>query len=216
MGESKPIIMSCAAQCSLLNFEVAHLQDITKIAERICKSRFLELQEQWKRGSWDIDRTNCLVEIPEYHLYIQAYLATLKALLDLLAQLASSEGIVDKRVHGFHKKGNQIGGELLLILQTKAFPQYAEIASKLLRLIKEHKITWIDQVGKLRDNLVHPTKGMPLVMFGLELQVVSDNLRLMRILQPTIDGQYFADYAQKTLGNAEIFSKDFLSILKSA
>jgi hypothetical protein len=215
IGESKQIIGSCAAQCSLLNFEIVHLPIVSRKAEKICESRYLELQEQWKRAPWDVRKTNCLVEIPEYHLYIQAYLATVKVLLDLLAQLVSTEGIVDKRVHGFHKKGKEIGGELLQILQTRFFSEYSDSASQLTKLIKEHKHTWIDQVGNLRDGLIHPNKGMSLVMFGLKLQATSKGLKLLYILQPTINRQYFNDYAQKTLRNAENFSKDFLSILKT-
>jgi len=114
------------------------------------------LQGDWAKATWDLDRCDYLVEIPEFHLCVEAYLSTIKTLLDLLAQLVTTEGIVNKKVHGFHKKRSQVGGELLHVLEAKAYSAKKSIASQLHQQVQEHKAIWIDQVVQLRDNLVHP------------------------------------------------------------
>jgi hypothetical protein len=215
-GSSKPIVMSCAAQCGLLWYQASKIPALVQNAERLCESRFLKLQRQWEKAPWDIEKPYYLVEVPEFHLYVQAYLATIKTFLDLLVQLISTEGIVDKSIHGFHKKGNQIGGQLLHILKTRARTMKENTAHQLHRLIEEQKTVWIDQAVNIRDVLVHPEEGMSQVMFRLEIGLDNGNLKLLKILQPSVNGQPFDKYTQTTLQHIEHFSKRFLDIMKAA
>jgi hypothetical protein len=76
-------------------------------------------------------------EIPEVHLFIQVFLNSVKAFLDLIVQLIYTEEIVYKNIHGFHKKGNDPGGEILHIFRTKQTNK--KTAKHILGLIKEHK-----------------------------------------------------------------------------
>ena len=215
-GKSKAIIASCAAQFSLLEYQATKLPSIVQYSRKMCELRFKELHNQWEKSPWDVNKSDYLVEIPEFHLNIQAYLATIKALLDLTAQLISAEGIVNKTVHGFHKKGILVGGELLQILNTKAKPEKAETALKLFKLIDEQKTIWIDRAVDVRDLLVHPEEGLIQIMFKLEIGVSKGNLKLLQVLQPSLAGQQFDEYAQITFIQVVNFSKTFLRIIKAA
>jgi hypothetical protein len=215
-GNSKAIISSCAAQFSLLEYQATKLQSLVHRSRKICELRFKELHDQWEKSPWDVKKCDYLVEIPEFHLNIQAYLATIKALLDLTAQLISAKGIVNKTVHGFHKKGTRVGGELLQILNTKAKPEKADTASKLIKLIDEQKTIWIDRAVEVRDILIHPEEGLLQIMFRLEISVKKGELKLLKIKQPSLASQPFAEYAQITFMQVENFSKAFLKIIKAA
>lgn len=214
-GPSKAIVTSCAAQYGLLNYIAVRLPRVLRDCQKSCKARFRELQGEWTKAPWDSEKCVYLVEIPEFHLQAQAYLATIKTFLDLLAQLITSEGLVDKKVHGFHKKRGQTGGELLHILDGKAYSAKREIASQLHKLVEEQKVLWIDQAIELRDGLVHPEKGMHQVMFGLDIESDKEGLRLIEILHPSIDGQDFGKYAQKTTQHISRFSIRFLNAFKA-
>jgi hypothetical protein len=214
-GSSRSIVMSCAAQYGLLNHGASQIPLMLKNCEKLCKARFVELQTDWAKAPWELERCYYLVEIPEFHLYAQAYLSTIKTFLDMLAQLVTTEGIVNRKVHGFHKKRNQVGGEFLHILDVKAYSAKRGIASQLRQLVEEHKAVWIDQAIELRDNLVHPERGMYQVTFRLEIELDDERLRLARILPPAIDSQGFGEYAQETMNRIRHFSKLFLYTLKT-
>lgn len=215
-GSSRSIITSCAAQYSLLNYEVSQILLSLKNCEKLCKGRFLKLQQEWAKAPWKLDRCYYLVEVPQFHLSAEAYLSTVKTFLDVLAQLVTTEGVVNKRVHGFHKVRNQIGGEFLHILDVKAYSVKKYIASQLHQLVEDHKIIWINQAIELRDNLVHPERGMYQVMFELKIELDNDSLRLAQILPPAIDGQGFGEYAQNTMNHIQNFSRLFLHTLKAS
>jgi hypothetical protein len=143
------------------------------------------------------------------------FLTTIKTFLDLLVQLVTTEGILNKKVHGFHKKGRQIGGELLHYLDTKAHPEKRSVASQLKQLIEDQKGIWINQSIELRDNLVHPEKGLAQVMFSLEIKQINGRLGLVRIVPPAVDGHSFSEYTQETMQRIHDFSELFLQILKA-
>ena len=214
-GASKPIIQSCAAQYGLLNYGTSQIPLVLNNCEKLCRARFLELQRQWVKAPWDVDSCWYFVEIPEFHLYAQMFLSTIKTFLDLLVQLVTTEGVLNKKVHGFHKKGSQIGGELLHYLDTKALPEKRSVALQLKQLIEEQKGIWINQSIELRDNLVHPEKGLPQVMFSLEIKQINGRLGLVRIVPPTVDGRSFSEYTQETMQRVHDFSERFLQILKA-
>jgi len=216
IGNSKSIIVSTAAQYSLLEYQANKLPSLVQHSQKMCELRFRELCDQWEKAPWDVNKCDYLVEVPEFHLNIQAYLATIKVFLDLIVQLISSEGIVNTAIQGFHKKGEVIGGRILNILENNAKQEKSETAHKLLKFIDGQKNSWIDQAVNVRDLLVHPNEGMLQVMFRLEIGQRNGKLKLRQMLQPSLAGLQFDQYAQITLIQVEYFSKNFLEILKAA
>jgi hypothetical protein len=174
----------------------------------------MELQSHWENSPWDITRGDYLVEIPEFHLNIQSYLATIKTFLDLIVQLISSEGIVNAPIHGFHKDNEIAGGRLISTLKNNARKEKKGTALKLLKFIEEQKTAWIDQAINVRDLLVHPEKGMSQVMFRLAISNTNGKL-IHQVLQPSLADMQFDQYAQITLMQIEYFSKNFLEIIRA-
>jgi hypothetical protein len=215
-GNSKPIITSCGAQYSLLQYQVTKLPSLIRYSQEICEARFMELKNHWGKSPWDINRGDYLVEVPEFHLHVQSFLATIKTFLDLIVQLISTEGIVAKTVHGFHKKGKQVGGEVLQILETKARPEKSNTAGELFKLIDGQKTAWIDQAVNVRDILVHPVNGLAQVMFRLEIGQKKGELKLLKIIQPSLAGVQFDEYSHMTLMHIDNFSKSYVDIMKAA
>jgi len=76
-------------------------------------------------------------------------------------------------------------------LRTKSIDTKKDIASQLEKLLENQKKTWINQVTTLRDNLVHPKKGLVQITYGLEIKARDGDLALINITQPTIDGKDF-------------------------
>lgn len=215
-GNSKSIISSSAAQYSLLEYQAKKMPSLVQHSRKMCELHFRELCDQWEKSHWDVTIGDYLVEVPEFHLNIQAYLATIKVFLDLIAQLISSEGIVNTAIQGFHKKGEVIGGRILNILENNAKQEKSETARKLLKFIDEQKNAWIDQAVTVRDLLVHPDEGMLQVMFRLEIEQRNGKLKLQQMVQPSLAGIPFDEYAQTTFMQVEHFSKNYLEILKAA
>lgn len=54
------------------------------------------------------------------------------------------------------------------------------------------------------------------VMFRLEIEQRNGKLNLRQIIQPSLAGIPFDEYAQTTYMQVEYFSKGFLAILKAA
>jgi hypothetical protein len=210
-GLSKAIVSSCAAQHGLLNYSVNKLHELFGNAEKICLPKFIELKNQWKISRWPIDKCNYLVEVPEVHLFMQVYLNSIKTFLDLIVQLISTENIVYKKIHGFHKKRKDPGGALLHTLKNKA--NIKKVADYLLELIVKQKERWIDDAINARDSLVHPEKGLIQVMFQLEIRPKNLEIELTGISKPAIGETDFNQWADKTFKNLNAFSEMFISII---
>lgn len=210
-GLSKAIVSSCAAQHGLLNYSVNKLNELFGNAEKICLPKIIELKDQWKTSRWPIDKFNYLAEVPEVHLFMQVYLHSIKAFLDLIVQLISTENIVYKKIHGFHKKRKDPGGELLHTLKNKA--NIKKTADSLLELIVKQKERWIDDAVNARDSLVHPEKGLIQVMFQLEIEAKNSEIELTGIRKPSIGTTDFDQWAGETLKNLSAFSELFISII---
>lgn len=215
-GESKPIIASCAAQYSLLLFATSALAKTYEGANQVCQARMGDLSQQWRRAPWDLQRGSYFVEIPAVHLSIQAFLSTVKTLLDLLAQLLSSERLVHVKLHGFHKKGQSVGGEVLHALAHKKNPQRAEIAARVREYLTEQKAAWIDGAVSARDNLAHAVRGMPQVMWELEISNQGDSISCDRIVPPHIGDEPFEQYSHTTAAKVEMLSTTILQALRTA
>jgi hypothetical protein len=211
--ESKALVSSCAAQFGLLLYTVAHVREECARGARVCGLRFEDLRMQWRQAQWDVSRGRYLVEVPAVHLHIQAFLAVGKTLLDLLAQLVSTERLVTTKVHGFHKKGSVIGGELLYTLTNKASAGREAQAAELRAFLVQEKAAWIDCLVKARDDLAHPQRGMYQVLWDLELAASGHDLKCARTVLPCVGGLAFDLYIEKTMGAFEKMAATFLRLI---
>jgi hypothetical protein len=215
-GKSKPIIHSCAANYGFLLYGVTKIESIFSKANSLCQPRFDNLAAQWSTSKWDVSSCIYLVDIPEAHLSIHAFLSTVKTFLDIFVQLIHSERVVHDEIHGFHKKGDNVGAKLLRMLSNNAQEPKKHAAMLIHDLICEHKKVWIDDVVNARDSFIHPERGLIKVMFGLDLYEANGELRLGRILKPSFDNEDFDIYARNTLSRLEGFSIKCIEYLKSA
>lgn len=194
--ESRAVVSSCAAQFGLLLHTVGCARNEIANGTRACELRLEDLRVQWQMGRWEIGRGRYLVEVPTVHLQVQAFLVTGKTLLDLLAQLASTEGLVIKKVHGFHKKGSAVGGELLHMLSNRASRGKENQASALRAFLESEKTVWIDNLVRARDDLAHPQRGMLQVMWEIQLAESGDGLRADCVVPPHIANLPFDKYVE--------------------
>lgn len=215
-SRSKPIIHSCAANYGLLVYGVAKIESIFAAADSLCQPRVEDLVAQWTASKWDLSSCMYLVDIPEAHLSIHAFLSTAKTFLDVFVQLIRSEGLVHDEIHGFHKKGSNVGAQLLHMLKNNAQTPKKHVAMLIHDLISEHKTLWIDDVVNGRDAFIHPEGGLTKVMFGLDLYEAGGELKLSRILKPSFNDEDFDIYARKTLSMVEEFSAKCIEYLRSA
>ena len=215
-NDSKAVIASCSAQFALLLFASTALATAHEGVAQICAQRVAELQRQWRASRWDLQRLRYFVEVPSVHLSIQAFLVTVKTLLDLMAQLLSTERVVHTRLHGFHKKGRVVGGEVLYALAHKRNPLRGEAAARIREYLTEQKSVWIDEVVEARDCLAHPTRGAPQVMWELEVKAEDGSLACERIVPPHIGEQAFDRYAASVAGLCEVFATKILADVRTA
>jgi len=212
-GVSKSIVNSCAAQYGLLYYSAKKLHELFKNSDKLCLSKFQELKNQWRISKWSIDKCNYLAVVPEVNLFLNVFLNSIKTFLDLLVQFISSENIVYKKIHAFHKKRKDPGGELLHTLKNKT--RNKEIADSLFKLVSEHKRKWIDDAVNARDSMVHPEKGLTQVMFQLEIKPNNSELNLTGIKKPTIGSIDFDKWADEILRNIDNFSESFTEVIKA-
>jgi hypothetical protein len=213
--ESKAIIASCSAQFSLLLFVCSTLSSASEGVQQVCERRMNELQHQWLRAKWNLHQCRYFVPVPPVHLSIQAFLVTIKTLLDLLAQLMSTERLVQTKLHGFHKKGRNVGGEVLHALKNKRNPVRGEVATDVRSYILEQKAIWIDNAVLARDYLTHPKRGITQVMWELEVAAENDSIRCDQIMPPHIGDSPFDQFVTTTAAQMEEFSTTILQKLRA-
>lgn len=184
-------------------------------AESLCAPSFSNLKSQYKMAKWPISNCICYVDIPQLHLSIHSFLSEIKTFLDVLAQLTASEGIVSGEVHGFHKKGDDVGGKLLHILKNNATKAKKNAALLLHDLIIEHKKKWIDNAVNSRDLLIHPD-NFATIMFALDISEKDGDIQLDGIIKPAMAGEAFDKYANGVLSIINEFTNQFLKHLKNA
>ena len=214
-SKSKPIIHLCAANYGLLIYTSKMINDIFEKAQSLCSSSLENIRFQWKKAKWELSKSNYFVDVPQLHLSIHSFLSSVKTFLDVIAQLIGTEGLVSVEIHGFHKKGNSVGGQLLQVLKNNATKINKDKAALLQDLIIKHKAIWIDNAVNNRDLLIHP-EGFSKIMFTLVLSEKNGNLSLDEILKPSFDGIAFDKYAINMLLSVDTFSKEFLKCLKNA
>ena len=214
-NKSKQIINLCAINYGLLTFTFEMIKDIFANANVLCASSFKNLVSQWKMARWELSRGIYFVDVPQLHLSILSFLSSVKTFLDVFVQLIDAEGIVSSEVHGFHKKGKSVGGQLLQMLNNNARIANKEKARALHKLIVKHKSLWIDDAVNNRDLLIHPEEFSKM-MFVLALSEKNGNLSIDEILKPTFGNLTFDKYAHKTLSHVEISSGDVIECLRNS
>jgi hypothetical protein len=213
--KSRPIILSCAANYGLLLFDAKLIERVFNNAQALCQPRFDDLQKQWQAAKWNVASCTYLVDVPEVHLSIHAFLSATKTFLDIFVQLFYSEGVVGNEIHGFHSKGDAVGAKVLSTLENNAKGSKKHIAESINELICEHKKLWIDGVVEARNQLTHPQLGLSRAMFGLDLYEANGELMLGKVLKPSFRGEDFSLYARNTLSRLEAFSVKCMDYLKA-
>ena len=213
---SRSIIHSCMAEFSVLHHCVGQIEAICKESEKLCQPQIVTLQEQWAAAKFNLDRVVLFGEQPDLHMRIKAFFSGVKSLLDLMVQLLSSEKIVSAAIHGFHRDKDVYGGSVLKALQNNVPKDQKELAEKIGTLLSEHKADWIDQVIYARDQLIHPMRGMPQLMFQFECEEIDGSLVCTQISPPVIDSTPINHYARRTLEQAGIFAAAFIALLQGS
>ncbi len=214
-SKSKPIIHLCAVNYGLLIYTSKMISDIFEKAHVLCSSSLENLRFQWGKAKWELSKGNYFVDVPQLHLSIHSFLSLVKTFLDVIVQLIGTEGLVSVEIHGFHKRGNSVGGQLIQILNNNATKIDTDKALLLRELIVRHKTLWIDDAVNNRDLLIHP-EGFSKIMFILVLSEKNGNLNLDEILKPSFGGIQFDKYALNILSSVEAFSKEVIKCLKNA
>ena len=213
-NDSKGLIHSCLAEFSVLHHCVGQIVAMCKEPERLCQPQIANLQQQWAAARFDLGRVVLFGEQPDLHIRIEAFFSGVKSLLDLMVQLLSSERIVAAAIHGFHRDQNVYGGSALKALQNNAPKDRKELARKIEALLAEHKDKWIDQVIRARDQLIHPKRGMPQLMFQFACAEEDGKLVCTQISPPAIESTPIDQYAQRTLEQARTFAAAFIALLQ--
>ncbi len=214
-SESKKVINLCAINYGLLIYTSKKINNIFKNTHALCSSRQNLLESQWKKSKWELSKCNYYVDVPQLHLSIHSFLSSVKTFLDVIVQLIDTEGIVSTRIHGFHRKGTTIGGQLIKILNNNAVNIYKDKAKVLRDLIIKHKDHWIDDAVNSRDSLIHPD-NFSKIMFELVLSEEKGNLIFREVLKPSFNGVAFDKYALSMLASVETFSKEIIKCLKNS
>jgi hypothetical protein len=88
-------------------------------------------------------------------LFVETFLFEIKAALDLLAKIICKALRMPRTPMTFGKSGNDVGGEFLKILETKAPQESAAKAFQIRDTFKAHKVQWLDRAVNLRDTVTH-------------------------------------------------------------
>lgn len=195
---------------------VEQIADICARSDQLCHMHIEALQQQWCAAPVDLEKVIVYGQVPDLHMRIESFFAGVKTLLDLLAQLLSSEKIVAGTVDGFHRAQNVYGGKVLNVLDHNALSSRRAAAAKVRDLILAHKTLWIDEAIRARDQLIHPEKGMHQLMFQFDLAPRGDTIVCEKVHPPTIGAEAVDTYARGTLTHAHSFSADFLRLLQEA
>lgn len=212
-GPSRGVVLSCSTKYSVLYYSVAQIKKICQSPMDHCRNHIMRLQGNWKRNSWELNKGAYFVQVPKLHVLIEAFFAGTKALLDLIVQLLTTEAVVGIELNGFNRKGTVYGGRVLNALNRNVSAKRADTANVIAELIVNHKDTWIDDVIKARNLLVHPEKGLHQLMFRLHLVTQGQDLLCQAIVPPHVGNTRIDDYVSKQIGNMEVFALDFLNQL---
>lgn len=215
-GESKGVVQSCATEIGVHFYTADRIASMCSSAESHCQSQFNQLNDQWRLHPWDLARGRYFAQVPDLHVLVQGFFAGIKSILDLLAQLLTSEGVVRVKVDGFHRKGAIYGGAVLRVLERNSVKEREPLATVIRSLLLREKELWIDQAIQARDLLVHPRRGAQQLMFELELENVDGDLSWRGTHPPHVDGETIDRFAKDRIEKARDFAAAFLAALRPA
>ena len=127
-GENKAIIQSCSTELSVLHYELNSIAKMCSNPEKQCISHFENLKRSWKKPNDTLHKTVCYAQVPEIHVFIKAFFASLKSLLDLVVQLLPAERIINTKLDGFHRKKGNYGATVLNALSNNVSDGKKQIA----------------------------------------------------------------------------------------
>lgn len=130
-GVSKDIVQSCWTEYSVLDYCVGQIKGICGAAEHLCRKHTETIRQQWHVQKFDLQKVVIFGQLPDLHLRIEAFFSGVKILLDLLAQLLSSEKVVVGVIDGFHRAQNIYGGKVLNALANNASSSRKQIATSI-------------------------------------------------------------------------------------
>lgn len=210
-GTSRGIIESCASELGVLTHSAQHIQTLCASGTDLCRGYFAMLDQQWRAAPWPLAGGTYFGQVPELHLYVEGFFSSLKSLLDLLAQLLTSERIVGASLDGFHRAGTIYGGKVLSALKRNVIKERQLAASALTKVIQEHKALWLDAAIAARDAHVHPPLGASQVMFQLQLAVdAAGALEYSGVVSPHVGDEALDAYAATRLRHATEFAASYL------
>lgn len=213
-GDSRSVVLSCSTELSVLQHVRERISKICLGGKDLCQPHFENLTKQWQASPWDLTKTVCYAQLPELHVLIEAFFASIKSLLDLTVQLLSTEAVVSARLDGFHRNSEVYGGTVLNALDNNARVGKKQVAALLRELIASQKQLWIDDVIRSRDRLVHPVHGAHQLMFEIRVTSHGGSLVYREVIPPQAGGQAIDHYAAARLENAKEFAQAFLAGLR--
>ena len=215
-GASKTFVQSCWSEYSVLHHCSKQINDICANAGSLVTSHLESLNAQWNAKRFPLQEMIFFAEEPDLHIRIEAFFCGMKSVLDLLAQLLSTEKIVSCKIDGFHRHKDVLGGKIVNALSNNVVKGRNEAAHKIAALILDHKSCWIDQAIHTRDFLVHPSRGAQQLMFKLDIVEANGLLVCRGAFPPEIDSVPIQAYAKTSMANIAAFSVAFLALLKGA
>jgi hypothetical protein len=138
-GGSKGLIQACASELAGLQYSSKFVISACASAREACRPHFQTLVEQWAMSRWNVDEIVFFAQVPVVHVTIEAFFSGLKSLLDLSAQLLSTEGVVSTTLHGFHKANDIYGGAVLNALKNNVRKDRTVVAAAIHALVSAHK-----------------------------------------------------------------------------
>jgi hypothetical protein len=162
-----------------------------------------------------VERCDFYVEIPTLHIHVEAFFSSVKSLLDLLAQLLTTQRLVNCDLNGYHKAGTKPGGRVLKVLEGNVPSGNKEQAGRMHAFLTEQGGAWINNAIAARDALTHPQLGTPQLMFTMILEERSGELILKEIRTPSVGEEPIDAYARRTLIKMKDFATEYLEVVRS-
>lgn len=212
---TRGVIQACATELAALEYTTKQIVALCRSARAACLPHFETLKKSW--GSGPVDTTEAIFfgQIPALHVLARAFFGSVKSLLDLNAQLLSTEGVVGIGIDGFHRKKDVYGGVVISSLDHNVTKGRERVAAAIKELLLEHKAAWADELIRFRDVLVHPLRGAQQLMFELRLESRGDSLVYVDAVPPHIGTQSIAAYAEQRVGNVRELSSQVVEALQS-
>lgn len=213
---SRGVIQACATELAGLHYTTDQIVILCNTAKTACVPHFETLKRSWGTDPIDPSRLAFFGQVPSLHVHSRAFFAGTKSLLDLIADLLSTEEVVGGAIHGFHRVKGVYGGAVINALDRNVKKGRAQVAAAIKALLIQQKAGWIDDLIQFRDLLTHPLRGAQQLMFGLQVELRDGKLVYVDATPPQIGNQPIATYAVERLADATALSSNLLAALLRA